>query len=337
MRIFRKLAQLLDVDTTGAADGDSLTYDSATSTWVPEAVSGGGGSDDQTAAEVPFTPAGTIAATDTQSAVEEVATDAAAAVAALSTVYQPLDSDLTSIAALTTTSFGRGLLELANQAALLSAAGAAASSHTHAESDVTNLVTDLAGKQPLDSDLTAIAALSPTNDDVVQRKAGAWTNRTIAQLLTDLAAAGTTFQPLDSDLTAIAALTTTTFGRAFLAFADEAAFKAGVNLEAGTDFPSLATFNDHSARHEDGGADEISLTGLSGAPADTINKAIVDAKGDIIAATAADTVARVAVGSDGQVLTADAASTAGVKWAAAAGGGTSPDDVSLIVHMEVFA
>lgn len=44
------------------------------------------------------------------------------------------------------------------------------------------------------------------------------------------------YQPLDSDLTAIAALTTTTFGRAFLAFANEAAFKAAVNLEANTDF-----------------------------------------------------------------------------------------------------
>lgn len=60
--------------------------------------------------------------------------------------------------------------------------------------------------QPLDSDLTTFAALTPSNDDIVQRKAGAWTNRTIAQLLTDLAAPGTTFQPLDSDLTAFAAL-----------------------------------------------------------------------------------------------------------------------------------
>ena len=40
--------------------------------------------------------------------------------------------------------------------------------------------------QPLDSDLTAIAALTPTNDDIIQRKAGAWTNRTPAQLKTDL-------------------------------------------------------------------------------------------------------------------------------------------------------
>jgi hypothetical protein len=39
-----------------------------------------------------------------------------------------------------------------------------------------------------DGDLTAIAGLSPSNDDVLQRKAGAWTNRTLTQLLSDLAA-----------------------------------------------------------------------------------------------------------------------------------------------------
>jgi hypothetical protein len=44
--------------------------------------------------------------------------------------------------------------------------------------------------QPLDADLTAIAALTPTNDDVLQRKAGAWVNRTIAQLITDLTSGG---------------------------------------------------------------------------------------------------------------------------------------------------
>ena len=42
------------------------------------------------------------------------------------------------------------------------------------------------GAQPLDSDLTDIAGLSPSNDDVIQRKAGAWTNRTMAQLASDL-------------------------------------------------------------------------------------------------------------------------------------------------------
>lgn len=56
-----------------------------------------------------------------------------------------------------------------------------------------------------------------------------------------IAAIAAAYQPLDSDLTAIAALTTTTFGRAFLALADEAAFKAAVNLEASVDVPAIVS------------------------------------------------------------------------------------------------
>jgi hypothetical protein len=41
---------------------------------------------------------------------------------------------------------------------------------------------------------------------------------------------------------------------------------------------------------------------------------IVDAKGDLIAATAADAVARVAVGANNTALVADSAQAAGVKW-----------------------
>lgn len=41
-------------------------------------------------------------------------------------------------------------------------------------------------KQPLDSDLTFISGLSPINDDFLQKKAGQWTNRTIAQVQADL-------------------------------------------------------------------------------------------------------------------------------------------------------
>lgn len=200
---------------------------------------------------------------------------------ALTANVQPLDSDLTAIAALTTTSFGRGLLELANQAALLSAAGAAAASHTHAQSDVTNLVTDLAAKQPLDSDLTAIAAL-----------------------------------------------TTTAFGRAFLAFADEAAFKAGVNLEAGTDFPSLATFNDHDARHEAGGADEMSIAGLAGIPTEL--QTHMDDTAGAHAATA------IAFTPDGSI-SATTVQAAIVEVRDEATGGTAADNESLILHMAVFA
>jgi hypothetical protein len=51
-----------------------------------------------------------------------------------------------------------------------------------------------------------------------------------------------------------------------------------------------------------------------------VPKSIVDAKGDLIAATAADTVSRLAVGTNGQVLTADSTAATGLKWAATSGG-----------------
>jgi hypothetical protein len=50
---------------------------------------------------------------------------------------------------------------------------------------------------------------------------------------------------------------------------------------------------------------------------------VVDAKGDLIVGTAADTVARLPVGAtNGHVLTVDSAEAGGMKWAAAAGGGS---------------
>jgi hypothetical protein len=52
-----------------------------------------------------------------------------------------------------------------------------------------------------------------------------------------------------------------------------------------------------------------------------IQNAIVDAKGDLIAASAADTPARLAVGTNGQVLTADSTASTGLAWATAASGG----------------
>jgi len=51
-----------------------------------------------------------------------------------------------------------------------------------------------------------------------------------------------------------------------------------------------------------------------------IQNSIVDAKGDLISATADNTPSRLAVGADNTVLTADSSTSTGLKWATAAGG-----------------
>jgi hypothetical protein len=52
-----------------------------------------------------------------------------------------------------------------------------------------------------------------------------------------------------------------------------------------------------------------------------VRESLVDAKGDLLVATADNTPARLAVGTDGHVLTADSTEASGVKWAAGGGGG----------------
>jgi hypothetical protein len=54
--------------------------------------------------------------------------------------------------------------------------------------------------------------------------------------------------------------------------------------------------------------------GYSSLPSTAISNTVVDAKGDIIAATADNTVAKLTVGSNGQVLTAASGQSTGLQW-----------------------
>ena len=66
---------------------------------------------------------------------------------------------------------------------------------------------------------------------------------------------------------------------------------------------------------------DMDFTWVTTDDTNAIQNAIVDAKGDLIGATAADTPARLAVGTNGQVLTADSTAATGLAWATATSGG----------------
>jgi len=102
----------------------------------------------------------------------------------LAITKKTIDDITTALAGKASSSHSHAQSDITNLATDL--AGKASASHTHAQSDIANLATDLGNKQNADADLTTIAGLTPADDDILQRKASAWVNRTVAQFKTDL-------------------------------------------------------------------------------------------------------------------------------------------------------
>jgi hypothetical protein len=65
-------------------------------------------------------------------------------------------------------------------------------------------------------------------------------------------------------------------------------------------------------------ATDMDFTWVTSDDANAIQNSIVDAKGDLISATANDTPARLAVGANGETLVADSSATTGLRWQAPA-------------------
>lgn len=115
----------------------------------------------------------------------------------------------------------------------------------------------LALKQPLDGDLTTIAGLTATTDNIIQSVGSAWASRTPTQVKTAL-----------------------------------------------------------SLNNVDNTSDVNKPVSTAQAAADAlaVPKSLVDAKGDLVAATANDTPAPLTVGADGTELVADSTQTTGLRW-----------------------
>lgn len=227
------------------------------------------------------------------------------------------------------------------------------------ESGVTNLTTDLAGKQALDATLTALAALDATAGMVVETAADTFTKRTltagsssvtvtngsgaagnptvdvapgnftgipesgVTNLVSDLSGK----QASNANLTALAALASTgilvqtaanTFAeRTLTAGSTKIAITNGAGT-AGNPTVDVTVANLT-------GIAESQVTNLTTDLAAKVPLSTATTKGDLLAATASATIARLGIGSDTQVLTADSTQTTGMKWATA-GGGSTPID-----------
>lgn len=139
----------------------------------------------------------------------------AADIPGLSGVYQPLDADLTAIAALGTTSYGRSFLTLADAAAARTLIAAVIGTNV----------------QAWDADLDAIALLSTTS---YGRSVLALANAGAAQTYFGLVI-GTNVQAYDAtNLTPISGLTSTSYGRGILEMADGAATRTYIGVAIGT-------------------------------------------------------------------------------------------------------
>lgn len=259
------LSGLSDVDLTGRVDGSVLEWDTATSKWVMGTGGGGGGADHGALTGLGDDDHLQYLTEGRGDARYDALGAATAAVSAHALAADPHPGYLTPV-------------EGAAAFDALGAATAAVSGHVGAVDPHGDRAWASGQFQPVDADLTAIAALSTTAF-----------GRALLELAND--ASGRTALGLGTAATQASSA----FDAAGAAAAAQAYAIARAN-HTGTQ--TASTISDFDT--------QVATT--------AVLKSLVDAKGDQIVGTADNTVARVAVGSDGKVSKADSTQSAGVAW-----------------------
>lgn len=226
-----------------------------------------------------------------------------ATTAAVASGYQPLDSDLTAIAALTTTATGRSVLAAADDAAIRTIAGVGTIG-TQASSSVS---------------ITGGSITGITDLAVADGGTGA---STAADARTNLGLViGTNVQAYDAELAAIAGVTSA---------ADRVPYFTGSGTATVATFTAagraLVDDADNTAQRTTLGLGTAATADSGAAAGNVLAVNTVNAKGDLLVATADNTIGVLTVGTNTHVLTADSAEATGVKWAAVSGSGSVATD-----------
>jgi len=214
------------------------------------------------------------------------------------------------------TLFGSTTSAAASATAAATSATSASTSATSAETSASSAATSATSAATSASSAATSASSAASSYSSVIGLTGAGIVRDMGSI-TDADTTSTTY--INIATIAASATTSATSAATSATSASTSATSAASSATAATTSASSASTSASSAATSASSAATSATSAASSATAaaSAIQAVIVDAKGDLIVASAADTVSRLAVGTNGYLLTAASTAALGVQWAEA--------------------